>query len=179
MTLPPTAISTIRREHNAIGAVLDVLQKEMARAEPDRGLLDQILTYLISFSAVLHHPKEERFLHTILRQRDPAQDAVLTKVEEEHAKGALLLQELRAALGKDGDLTAFRQKALLYADFEMRHMEREESQLLEAALRVLTAVDWAEMDAAFSASDEPLMGPEPSVRFAQLRDRILKFKDGK
>ena len=172
---PPTALATIRREHNAIGAVLDVMQHEVDADAKGQGLdlalMDQILTYLITFSGVIHHPKEERFLHTTLRQRAPQLEATLTHVEAEHAKGALMLQELRASLSDDA---VFRHRAAAYAAFEMAHMSREERELLPAALQYLTPADWAELDGAFSASDEPLLGPQPAVRFAALRDRILK-----
>lgn len=174
----PTALATIRREHNAIGAVLDVMQHEVEAGAKGRGLdlslMDQILTYLVTFSGVIHHPKEERFLHAILRQRAPHLMSTLTHVEAEHAKGALMLQELRASLS---DNTTFGRRAADYAAFEMAHMSREESELLPAAMQYLRPADWAELDAAFSDSDEPLLGPKPVVRFAALRDRILKTHD--
>jgi hypothetical protein len=52
-------------------------------------------------------------------------------------------------------------------------MAREEEVLLPLAQRYLTAEDWARIDAAFRASDNPLAGLSPRLHADLLFRRIL------
>jgi hemerythrin-like domain-containing protein len=58
-------------------------------------------------------------------------------------------------------------------DFYFEHMTLEEKQVLPLAERVLTAQDWAELDAAFAANRDPLTGHEPEDEYRALFSRIV------
>jgi hemerythrin-like domain-containing protein len=60
-----------------------------------------------------------------------------------------------------------------YVDFYFQHMSLEEKQVLPLAERVLTAQDWAELDAAFAANRDPLTGHQPEDDYRNLFSRIV------
>jgi len=57
-----------------------------------------------------------------------------------------------------GGARAFCDAVDAYAEFHWRHMRSEERELLPLAERALTAADWAAVQAAFAANDDPLAG---------------------
>lgn len=52
-------------------------------------------------------------------------------------------------------------------------MTIEKEQILPLAERLLTAEDWAELDAAFAANRDPLTGLEPDAEYRSLFTRIV------
>ena len=62
---------------------------------------------------------------------------------------------------------AFTAQCQQYVNFYLEHMRLEETVVLPEAVRVLTAPDWQELDAAFSENCDPLTGkysPDPAYR---------------
>jgi hemerythrin-like domain-containing protein len=62
-----------------------------------------------------------------------------------------------------------------YATFIWEHLGREESVILPAAERHLTAADWAEIDAAFSENRDPRFGGDTDAEFRRLFSRIVNL----
>jgi hemerythrin-like domain-containing protein len=61
-----------------------------------------------------------------------------------------------------------------FLGFYLEHMRLEETVILPAALKVLTAEDWKEIDAAFEANADPLTGQYPrDPIYDQLFTRIV------
>ena len=179
-----TAVQTIRLEHFNIGSVLFSLrylieQVEEGRWEPDFTLFNVILEYMERFPEVLHHPKEEDYLFKAMQRRKPDLARLLSLVHDEHVKGARMLQDLRDALGayeaSKESFALFKERALAYIEFERRHMAREERELLPLALDILQDEDWEEIDAAFSANDDPLFGAARRKEFDRLMQHILNL----
>ncbi|MCW5746124.1 MAG: hemerythrin domain-containing protein [Alphaproteobacteria bacterium] len=154
-------------------------------AAPDFRLLESMVAYIEAFPDVSHHPKEDQFLFRLLRQRAPDLAPTLDELSAQHRDGhaglARVKQSLaayrasvdarRAADGSGGDdaehwrdincqanAATFRGAVETYAEFHWQHMRMEEEIVLPRAEKILTAADWAEMDAAFAANNDPLHG---------------------
>ena len=99
-------------------------------------------------------------------------------MQAEHHTGPAKLEALKAALdhyraaGADG-LPAFRDAVKAYVDFQWQHMSKEEKHVLPLAREVLTAQDWAAIDAVFAANDNPWEGP--AGEYKQLFTRIVSI----
>lgn len=173
----------IRNEHRRLAAVIHCLTGvlddiEQRGLEPDFELFESVLEYLESFLYRYHHPKEDSHLFPALRRRSPEAEAVLEKLEAEHARGPKLLGRLRETLqryreqGPDG-YAAFRDAVREYHDFEWQHMGTEEREVLPLAERTLTPEDWAALDATFTSHDDPVFGDEPRAAFGRLLSSIV------
>ncbi|CAO3452906.1 hemerythrin domain-containing protein [Azospirillum largimobile] len=176
------AIRIIKDEHFAIAAVLHALRHQIRAirggASPDFPLLRAILDYIVTYPDHWHHPKEDRFLFAAVRRRAPEAEALLAKLEREHALGYPMIETLKRQLvcyeaGDDGAAEDFFATAERYATLEYAHLQTEEEQLLPLAERVLTEEDWREIDAAFRANDNPLFGIKPKEEAERLYQRIL------
>jgi hemerythrin-like domain-containing protein len=181
--MPPSALAIIRTEHRSLTAVLQALQYLVRDVrdrgvEPDFDLLSLILDYADAFPDRFHHPKEDQYLFKRLRARTSEADAVLSELEAEHARGNELVRNLRHTLaryrvsGRSG-LDAFAAAVGEYLDFHWNHMRKEEDVVMPLAERALTAEDWAAIDAAFQANDDPMFGSQPREEFRKLFHLIV------
>lgn len=162
------AIRKLRDEHRSISAVLSGL-RELARmaqqpgVRPEFAAVRAMIYYIDAFPEKLHHPKEDRHLFARLAARSPEAAPLVRELQAEHVEGARRVRELeRAVLGYEQSWPqggeAFREAVEAYADFHWRHMGKEEHALLPLAEQHLSAEDWAAIEAAFAANDDPLAG---------------------
>jgi hemerythrin-like domain-containing protein len=177
------ALEIIRAEHRGIADVLGVLEEVADRddlSHPELDLVALILDYMEGFAETLHHPKEEDHLFVAVARCWPAARPVLERLEDEHVRAIELLEDLREAfaLRTDGMAGAdrFRGTVRRYADFQKRHIGREEREILPVAEKTLTADDWTPIDAAFAAHDDPLFGAARRERYEALHKRIVALR---
>ncbi len=181
-------LAIIKEEHRSLAAVvhgLSYLVADLQRGagRPNFPLFRAILTYIEGFPDRLHHPKEDDYLFKALRRRTDKADDLLAELEAEHRREPEDVTRLGAALaayekaagtgGEAAALEAFADLAETYVDFTFRHIAKEEGKILPLAMRVLTDEDWAEIDAAFAANDDPLIGVDSRRAFREVFDRIL------
>lgn len=177
------ALQVIRSEHGALAAVLRSLQALLAQYRrrgtlPDFSLVRAMLLYVDEYPEKLHHVTESRLLFPALRAHSPEANAVLDRLDVEHARGEQAIRALEhdllawEVLG-ESRRAAFEQSLERYVDFYFEHMTLEETQVLPLAQRVLSAEDWREIDAAFLAHRDPLTGHPAGDEFRPLFTRIV------
>jgi hemerythrin-like domain-containing protein len=181
----PKSLNVIKDEHRSLGAVLHgflylVDEIRTGRMAADFKLLHAMLYYLENFPEKLHHPKEDAYLHRYLRLRSPDAAAILDVVEDEHRRSHAQSEQMIAALDdyeKKGEAArdAFLDAVTHYAEFQWRHIEREEDQVLPMAVAVLTADDWRAIDDAFSAHQDPFTSNEHIKEFRHLFREIVRL----
>ncbi|MDC8787223.1 hemerythrin domain-containing protein [Roseateles koreensis] len=179
----PLALKIIRDEHSALAAMLrsiPLLLAEQRRHQtlPDFAALRAMLFYVDEFPERLHHPKESLLLFPKLRARAPEIRGVLDRLDEDHRRGEHAVRELEHALLAfemmgEARRDAFETQARHYVKCYLQHMETEEREILPLALQMLSPADWAEMDEAFAANQDPLSGHAPHEDYAALVQKIL------
>lgn len=172
MRLPPTqtAIRVIQEEHDLLNAIIRGMQyfvRTIAEGgkSPDPKVFRAMLLYISEYPDRVHHPKEDNYLFARLRQRTDTVNDILAKLESEHKQGDQQVLQLQHALTRlefhgMAAFTEFKEMVQRYAQFYNEHMRLEEDEVLPAAMRFLTESDWAEINAAFLANDNPLAGTE-------------------
>ena len=83
----PSAVNVIRSEHRSIAAVLHGLlyligEIRAGRSAPRFDVLKAMVHYIDAFPERLHHPKEDRYLFVVLRQRTQEADDTLDRLEQ-------------------------------------------------------------------------------------------------
>jgi len=178
-----TALDIIRDEHQALAAMLRSLSMLLAHARhegrmPEFEVLRAMLFYIDEFPERLHHTKETELLFPKVRARAPELAAVIDQLDRDHAEGEKNIRELEHALLAfevmgESRRANFEHKVETYVAEHLRHMAREEADVLPAARRLFTAEDWHEIDAAFAANRDPLTGHEPDESYRALFSRIV------
>lgn len=179
------ALSIIKDEHRALAGVLHGMAFLMRMAAdenttPNFAALRAMVYYIDAFSERSHHPKEDTYLFSALRQRSDAANDLLLEVERQHAEGAKLIRDLEQELLRYEEGGARHREALAeslkqYSDFHWKHMRMEEDEILPLAQKHLTPLDWERIAAAFSANHDPLAGLDPGEEFDQLFHRIVRL----
>ena len=176
------AIARIKDEHLALASVLYGLRHATAHIRehgtPDFRLLFALLDYIVEFPERLHHPKEDHYLFRALATRCADARSLVAELAAEHVRGDALIGTLRDALLDysrigAGAFEPFAAAVEDYVAFHWQHMGKEEEVLLPLAQRHLTGEDWARIDAAFRANDNPLAGLKPRAHAELLFRRIL------
>ena len=181
-------VTIILHEHMAFSAMLRSILLLLAEHRrrgtvPDFDALRAMLFYVDEFPEKLHHPKESALLFPKLRGHGAHTDAMLDRLDRDHARGEHAIRGLEHALLAfemmgDGDQreqrrAVFETSMHLYARFYLKHMQIEETEVLPLAEAVLGASDWAELDAAFMLNRDPLAGFGAEAAYQPLFKKIL------
>jgi len=181
----PAAIRIIQKEHRQITAVVEGLAhvgREIGagKGTPDFRLLGAMIDYIDEYPERLHHPKEDRYLFRLIKERSDQGAAQIAALEDEHRKSYPALERLKAALAdlrqeKEGAAKRFAEMTANYADFHWRHMRKEEETILPLARRVLQPEDWKEIDGAFRENVELAAGGESARKMRALFREIANL----
>ena len=182
------SLKIILDEHRALSAMLRsilLLLSEHRRRDtlPDFSVLRAMLFYVDEFPERLHHTKESKLLFPKVRARTTEADAVLDRLERDHRRGERAIRYLEHDMlgfemmgeGPEGAQRReqFERSMKQYVQFYLDHMRLEEDVVLPLAEKLLTAEDWAEIDAAFTKNRDPLTGHEPDNAYRPLFRKIL------
>jgi len=179
------AISLIKDEHRSLSAVIDAMTQVVTRTKdagkpPDFRLLHLMLYYIREFPERRHHPSEDSSLFALLMQRTDAADEVIRELEAEHDQGEAMLSMLTVALstweaGRADGIDGFVDALKRFSEFYWRHMDKEENKVLPIAEKTLSDQDWGEIQKAFSAHADPLLGKESADDFDALLSEIVRM----
>ena len=181
--MDPSALRVIQAEHQALAAMLRSLVMLIDRARdtmqpPPFDVLRAMLFYIDEFPERLHHPKESDLLFPKVRARRPDLAAVFDSLDDDHTRGEASARDLQPRLLAyellgEPRRGAFETAARRYVDNYLRHMSLEESTVLPAAREALLPEDWHDLNAAFEANRDPLVGHAPSGEYAPLFRKIV------
>ena len=178
------SLQIIQEEHTALAAMLRSLSMMVDRGpddEPERyfDVLRAMLFYVDEFPEKLHHTKESNLLFPRVARLAPETQEAIARLEKDHAMseaGVRELQHLLLAWELLGEprRPAFTAQCKQYITFYLDHMRLEETVILPEAEKVLTEVDWKELDAAFEKNCDPLTGKyPPDPAYDRLFTRIV------
>ncbi len=176
------AISIIKSEHKNLDAVLYSLDKLIEEIDdgkhPDFGIFHGLFTYIDRFLDRFHHPKENHYLFPKLLARAPESESIIRELGQQHTEGEILFVEMLKALSAyefsgAAEYPHFRDTVLRYTEFERRHAQLEEDEILPRAREALQAADWEEIDAAFEQNEDPIFGKKWNNEFSDLLDKLI------
>lgn len=182
--MKPSSLKVIKDEHASLAAMLQSMRMLIQRGPQDHpeqffDVLRAMLFYIDEVPERQHHPKESHVLFPLVADRDPSLQATIARLDRDHQAGERDVRELQHLLlgwelMGEGRRSAFTQACLQYIDFYLEHMRLEETQILPAAERLLTAEEWAGLDHVFSSNRDPLR-PEHAQDpdYARLFTRIV------
>jgi hemerythrin-like domain-containing protein len=171
----------LHQEHRNMARLLDLLEAELAiyrdGGVADFDLVRDIMDYTTSWLERYHHPKENLIFEK-LKDKGAEAWALAADLVAQHETGEELTRGMATLIGnvaQDAEIPRdlFERLAREYLDFNRRHMEKEEAEFLPLAEAALSAEDWAAIEAALSAPDDPLFGPKVEERYRRLLENML------
>jgi len=174
-------MNDLREEHRGMARLFGILEGQLelfqASETPDYDLINEAIDLLFHYPHRYHHPKEDAVFEKLAR-RDPAAARDLPDLGAEHEKLRDLTQRFAANIEdvlsevekpRDEVVKGLRE----LAEFQRRHMHMEESVFFPAALKSLTAEDWAELDARADDPDDSAFGATAKKELAERLAKIL------
>jgi branched-chain amino acid transport system ATP-binding protein len=162
------SIDIIHDEHRALASVLQAMrfvvgEIRLTKAQPDFRLLAAMVDYITQVPEKVHHPKEDDYLFPALRKASKQAAALIDTLEAQHVEGYRMTVALLQALihyESVGEPAFPAFDALLqdYLDFNWKHLNLEEKELLPLARAALSASEWEEIDREFAANFNPYSG---------------------
>ena len=178
------ALAIIRAEHRVLGAVINnlkalLLEVQAQRMKMDFPLFWAMVYYIDAFPDRLHHPKEDDWLFSRLKQRTPLADSLIDILQSQHQAEPAALAGMRRDLGNfeagvPGSMEALQATVTRYADFTWKHLRAEENELLPLAEAHLLASDWDAIADAFAHNADPLVDAADSALLDALFHDIVK-----
>jgi len=175
----PAAIEQLNLDHANIERLLALLERQMAvlhRGDPaEVAMLLDVMQYFGNYPELVHHPKEN-LIYGRMVEREPRVAGEIRNILEEHKTLTVMTDEFTdfvhrlSAGAAPRDLVEHRGHAFIAA--YRQHIEIEEVELFPRALEVLRAPDWTEIDAAITASADPLFDDAVRRQYESLLDRI-------
>ncbi len=178
-----TALDIIHDEHHALAAMLRSITLMLAQSRrngspPSFDVLRAMLFYIDEFPERLHHTKESELLFPRVRERCPELSSTLDRLDHDHAKGEAAIRTVEHAMLAFEVMGEPRRKPFedaveKYTRFYLEHMAIEEQQILPAARQHLSQADWADLDEAFAANQDPMTGHTAEQAYQPLFTKIL------
>jgi len=179
------AINIMKREHLSLNTVLHVLNQlvldlesgRLTRDDVDYELIEKIMSYIEEFLDTMHHPKEDNYLFPALLKKTSEANDVIMELQEQHRMGVEHRRRLEIHIQAMKDKHPGQVEKVIdalkdYLTAHREHMKLEDSVVIPLAERVLTEEDWAPIDAAFSANEDPVFGDIPQNKFRKLLSDI-------
>jgi len=174
------AIEIIRAEHRNMWRAAHAMQFLGQRfvegdSETDRHTVDLIVDYFESFSEIYHHPKEEGLLLARLEAKSKEAAETIARLRRDHDASPAQLRRIRQLAATPNAAKELSGEIVTFCGRLAEHMRMEEDIAFDLAARTLSKDEWGELDAAFSAHDDPLNHGEAGEDIALLRHRIAQI----
>ena len=178
-----SAAELIKQEHAAVAGVLKAIQDLVESGPRDQPaeFFDEVaamLFYVDEFPERCHHPTESNLLFPMLLKVAPELRGMVHQLEMDHVAGESRVRKLQhqllawRLLGEERR-TQFVDALAEYVRFYLKHMRLEETELLPL-LPGLTPDQRAQLDAAFEAAMDPLVGGKTHAAYDGLLDTIRR-----
>jgi hemerythrin-like domain-containing protein len=179
-----TSLQIVRDEHASLGAMLRSMRSQVVAGPGDNpqqffDVLRAMLFYIDEFPERLHHTKESELLFPRVVRVAPELRELIARLDGDHQQGEKAVRELQHLLLAwellgDSRMQVFVDTAVRYLDFYLEHMRLEETVILPEAEKLLSELDWREIDAAFKLNMDPLGGKfTPNPAYDRLFTRIV------
>lgn len=171
------ATEVLRREHDGITKVLEVLEVSADRLERGENVPESVLNGLAEFLRVFvdmcHHGKEETALFPMLESRGIPRQGPIGVMLMDHEQGRALARELGASMenvkkGEPGAGKRFAQVARQYSAHLRSHIDKENNVLFVMAERLLSSEEQSSLAEDFERIELEKIGAGEHERLHRL-----------
>jgi len=169
-------VEQIHEDHVNVSRILDLIEHEMERARseqtPDLDLLEDAMRYMINYSDLVHHPKEDAMFAKLVQNEPDVADQVEVLRQEHETLARLSGEFLDIVKAAESGEFILREEVVNrgteYVQTLRSHMDAEEVGLLKRARASLSDSDLEEIDAAYASTRDPLMEDSLKQEYAAL-----------
>lgn len=173
------------REHVNFAKLLYLLEEQLdffrAANHPDYERMTDIVYYMTSYPDRFHHPREDVAFQIVAAKDSRAREYVTDLIQQHQVIAESGQQLLTRLAGVVGGAVMLRddveRPGRIYIDHMRQHMSQEEDKIFPLAAKLLGDEDWAAVEAAIPAQEDPLFGPAVEERYKALHRQIAADAD--
>ena len=182
-------IFKLRKEHLNFKRMLNLLEEQLdllhKGEEPNYQIMADILCYMIEYSDVSHHPREEA-IFSLLAERDSTTERDVIEITQQHhtigEAGSNFYKKLENLINGESEIMQMDEietPGRVYVSILRSHMEKEEQSLFTTAERLFNDEDWRKIksDMHICISD-PIFGKNVEERFSFLCNQLSRNDSG-
>lgn len=155
------ATQDLRKEHEAILYVLQILDKMMLSNAKEEALIQyyrELVNFLKIFADKCHHGKEENYLfEELVKSGVPKDGGPIGVMLHEHTEGREYIALMNTAT-EAGDLIEFNKNAIKYSDLLKNHIAKENNVLFPLADKLFEEQKQDELFERFEKHEEKVIG---------------------
>ena len=183
-------ILKLRKEHLNFKKMLNLLEEQLdllhKGEEPDYQIMADILCYMIEYSDVSHHPREE-VIFSYLVERDSTAKKDVAEITMQHhtigKAGSDFHKKLEHIINGESEIIQLKEieaPGRTYVTILRSHMEKEEQGLFVMAEKLFNDDDWKRIKSNMLISiSDPIFGKDVEARFSFLCDQLSQTDNGK
>ena len=182
-------IFNLRKEHLNFKKLLDLLDAQLDllhRGEyPDYQLMADILYYMIQYSDLIHHPREET-IFSLLLEHDSSTEQDIAEITRQHhtigESGARFYEKLENIINRESEIMKLQEIKILgrlYGSIHRAHMDKEEQGLFVLAEQLLNDDDWKKIKTETLSKPNPIFGEAIEDRFHLVCDQLVQSASDK
>jgi hemerythrin-like domain-containing protein len=156
------ATQDLRKEHEAILYVLQIIEQMILKQKSDEQLqlqyYDELVFFLKTFADKCHHGKEENYLfNELVKKGIPNEGGPIGMMLKEHAQGREYIAQMSRYI-EEKNIDGFNRGAEQYRDLLRNHIEKENNVLFQMADKVIDEQEQAIMFEKFEEHEENVIG---------------------
>ncbi len=179
-----TVTEALREDHRDIARLLQVLERQIdifgGAETPDYDIIVGVADYFLQYPDRCHHPKEDLIVDTLKAHHPEAVGGMGDLIAEHldlHERAVRFRRVMGDLLiGADVPRSAIVDVARGFIATQYRHMREEEDLLYPIAERVLTPVEWTDIEDRLSQRENRLDGPWMDEMFRAAGARLLAWQ---
>ena len=173
-------VEQIRYDHISISRILFIMEREIYRidseVDPDYGLLTDCMRYMVEYTDLVHHPKEDAVIRCISKKTTGFKK-LTDEIKFQHESIGKLSNDFYE-LVKNVELEDFvdskqiSEMGLRYIYLQRKHIDLEESSLLREVRKLLLNEDYIQINRQYENYRDPQLSDNFETEYSALYNSL-------
>ena len=173
-------VEQIRYDHISISRILFIMEREIHRidseVDPNYGLLTDCMRYMVEYTDLVHHPKEDAVIRCISKKTTGFKK-LTDEIKFQHESIGKLSNDLYE-LVKNVELEDFvdskqiSEMGLRYIYLQRKHIDLEESSLLREVRKLLLNEDYIQINRQYENYRDPQLSDNFETEYSALYNSL-------
>ena len=174
-------VEQIRYDHISISRILFIMEREVRRINdevgPDYSLLVECMRYMVEYTDLVHHPKEDTMMRCISKKSSKLNELV-QEIKMQHksiGKFSIDFYEMvkAAELDEFVEKKKISEMGLRYINMQREHINLEEGSLLKNVRGLLLNDDYIQINRQYESYRDPQLSDSFETEYSALYQSLV------
>ena len=174
-------VEQIKYDHISISRILFIMERELYQinggADPDYGLLADCMRYMVEYTDLVHHPKEDAVIDCISKKTagfKKLTDEIKFQHESIGKLSNIFYDSVKnAKLEKSADTKDISETGLRYIYLQRKHIDLEEGRFLKDVRKFLLNDDYVKINRQYENYRDPQLSDDFETEYSYLYKTLI------